>query len=189
MKSTVPLALSAILLAAMSSFYAQEPSELETAKQEYEEAAPHGEDAARARYVNKLSHILSRLFAEHAATNRYDNPQLWDSILGELNQHPVPTNSDPEALAKLIVGKWESPRRIYEYRKDGTLWVWNGDEDPVPRGTWHIDGNQLQFSEYDDGTLLVLDGSFLIYTDGETSFFHARVSRDDKPAEQPASAD
>lgn len=172
MNSKFLLSVSAIVLTAAFALYAKEPSELEAAKQEYEKAAHDGEDAARARYVNKLSQMLSRLIAEKQSRGRYENIEYWNAIFAELKRHPLPINSDPQSLSKLIVGKWESPRRIYEYRPDGLV-VSDASSD-----RWRIEGNDL-FKGDQRYLLLVLDRSYLVFTDGEAVFHHTRVSPDD----------
>jgi hypothetical protein len=160
----------------------EKPGELEAARQQYQQAALLREARAREVYVHKLAAILARLGEERARTGVYGDLKIWKEIFAELMLHPLPADSDPKELSKVIAGKWRSPRRIYDYRKDGAKWVIDADDnDPVESGRWRIEGNKLFIFKQPAGsdiryTILVLDESYLVFTDGEAVFHHSHVA-------------
>lgn len=150
----------------------QENREFEAAKTEFE--------AARSRYVHRLAQLRYELWEKMMVTGKEPPEELWDRIDDELRKNPLPVDGDREKRVALIDGRWESPRRIYLYRKDG---IW-GSEDREPfekfSQSWKLQGNQLLLSEmetneWESHTILVLDQEFFVFSYGESIYFHRRV--------------
>lgn len=169
-----PLTVFAALFLSHSLALGQNADEREfgTAKAEYETASLKDE-AARLTYVNKLAQIIDRNVPERWKTG-VPNPgylKVVDAINSELKKHPMPNNSDPKELGKLLIGQWQSPRRIYIFRRDGKY----GVEDGAMDTSWRIQGNQIVLPG-ERRTILLLNSKYLIFSEGDTVFFHSRVS-------------
>ncbi len=150
-----------------------EPADLRKAKQEFERMIDHSEDA-RLNYVTKLVRMREK-FARSGGND-------WKAIDAEIMRHPAPADSE-KSFAKLLEGKWRSPRHDYLYRPDGTwsmLPIEAGDADST-HGTWRIEGNQCfeaagkppTTSRY---TILLLTDKDFAFTDGEVVFYRTRLS-------------
>jgi len=169
-----PLTVLAALFFSHSVALAQNADErdFETAKAEYETASSKDE-AARLTYVNKLAQVVDRNVQERWKTGA-PNPdylKVVDAINSELKEHPMPNNSDPKKLRELLVGQWQSPRRVYIFRRDGKYGVEDGAMDTM----WRIQGNQIVLPG-GRRTILLLNSKYLIFSEGDTVFFHSRVS-------------
>ena len=154
---------------------AADPDEqkFEAAKQEYEQAVPPGNEAARLTYLSNLAQIIDRNVAERWKTG-HPNPdylKIADAINAELKKHPTPKDSDSKKLSQLLVGKWQSPRHIYIFRRDGKY----GNEDGPVDTPWRIRGNQIIYDTSATDTIILLNSEYLIYAEGDTVFFHSRV--------------
>lgn len=77
------------------------------------------------------------------------------------------------------MGKWDSPRHEYAFKKDGT-WVMLPEEPRVTHGKWRIEGNQYfdtamvkppQTTQY---TIILLTKKYFIFTDNENVFYETR---------------
>jgi hypothetical protein len=154
-----------ILVAGGVSTQAAETQEFDAAKQEYQQSSH--DEAARATYVTKLAQIADRLVSEYRGSGQR-NDELMAAINSELQKHPAPKDIDSKKLRQLLVGKWESPRRIYVFRANGK---WGSEDGPID-GNWRIQGNQLIGA----GTIILLNRDYLIYSgDHDAVFFHSRV--------------
>jgi len=96
----------------------------------------------------------------------------WDALNAEILRHPAPQDSDSNALSKLRVGKWQSPRHTYIFSSQG---AWRmAPEDGTTSGHWHIVGNQY----WDEGaqfTIILLTNDYFVFTDGTKVFFEWRI--------------
>lgn len=146
----------------------QDRSEFDIAKAQYE-ASAHDE-AARLRYVTKLAAIRERQVDKYLRSGERDDDSAT-AINEELRKHPAPSIAASRQLSQLLVGKWQSPRRVYVFRADGKC----GTEDEERlTGHWRIKGNQL-IQDGLTGTIILLDQNYLIYAEGQNVFFHSRV--------------
>jgi hypothetical protein len=116
------------LVAALAASATEEPSELRTARRDFE---AHPTEAARVQYITKLVRLREKILAAHR--------DGWEAIDAEIIRHPMPGAAD----SRLLVGQWASPRHLYLYRADGT---WTMDDEGLDlsvatHGTWRIKGN------------------------------------------------
>jgi hypothetical protein len=130
----------AILLAAIaivSAASAAEPQGLRDARHDFE-SLKHPTEADRIHYVTRLVRLRESF--------KRANYKILDAIDAEVIRHPMFSATDPRVLAKLLVGRWQSPRRPYFYHADGT---WASDDDTLhdTGSTWRIEGNQF-FQNY-----------------------------------------
>ena len=95
-------------------------SALQKAKRDYEKV-PHPSEAARSDYITRLIRMR-----EKAARLKTDE---WQPIDAEIKRHPAPPGS--KSFSNLLVGKWQSPRRDYLFRADGTWTMLPAEEDGV----------------------------------------------------------
>lgn len=162
-------AILAVALFAGQASGAEEKQEFEAAKQEYEQSSR--DEAARATYVTKLATIRDRQIQHYWKTGDKD----FDSAPGineELRKHPAPASSDSKKLSQFLIGKWQSPRRVYVFHENGK---W-GDEDGGVNGNWRIKGNQL-IKDGSRGTIILLNSDYFIYAEDDAVFFHSRVKK------------
>ena len=146
MRRTLFLVITAAVVSCTSATVAadQNEADFQAARAEYEKASPQDE-SARLTYANKLAQIIDRNVQERWKTG-VPNPdylKVVDAINSELKKHPMPNNSDPKELRKLLIGQWQSPRHIYIFRRDGKY----GVEDSAMDIRWHIQGNQIACQE------------------------------------------
>jgi hypothetical protein len=144
--------------------------QFEAAKQEYEQSSQ--DEAARLRYANKLAKIIERNVVERWKTGEpnADYLKIVDRVHLELRSHPMPPTSDAKKLSQLLIGRWQSPRRIYVFRANGK---W-GSEDGSVTNNWRIQGNQL-IQDGSRGTIILLNAEYFIYAEKDPVFFHSRV--------------
>jgi hypothetical protein len=88
-------------------------------------------------------------------------------VNSELRKHPAPAKSDSKELSRVLVGSWQSPRRVYIFRANGK---WGSEDGPVS-SSWRISGNQL----IGCGTIILIDQHYFIYSDKDSVFFHIRA--------------
>jgi hypothetical protein len=112
----------------------------------------------------------------------------WQTIDAEIMRHPAPRDSDAQALSKMLVGEWASPRHEYIYRSDGT-WSMLPEEPDMTHGRWRIEGNHLldlatdlPFDAPAAGkthyyTILLLTDHDYAATDGEHVFYMTRTKK------------
>ena len=162
------ITLLGVALGAAMSVFAEEPKELTEARLRFE-SLKHPTETDRVRYVTKLVRLREGLTRAQA--------QAMFAIDAEVRRHPMPkVTGDKTALAKRLIGRWQSPRRPYFYHSDGT---WFSDEDASGNtgGTWRIDRNKF-FQNYpsmapDKGeTIILLTGTDFVY--GDAPFYLRR---------------
>jgi hypothetical protein len=98
-----------VILAVKLSAGEQDRREFEATKAEYQQSSH--DEAARATYVTKLAQIADRLVSDYRRGQRHD--ELMGAINSELQKHPAPKDIDSKKLRQLLVGKWESPGRVF----------------------------------------------------------------------------
>jgi hypothetical protein len=148
--------------------------EVSAAKQAFEQAKGKDGEAARVAYVTKLATMFEKSLAEYEKTGVRKDDAVLGTINSELGRNPMPAASDGKVLSKLILGDWNSPRRTYRFKANGSYGtVEDGKE--VMQGTWHIQGNRLI---EDDGlsTIILLSKKYLIFSTDGTTFFHSRAN-------------
>jgi hypothetical protein len=156
------------LIAGGISIQAAEKEDLEAARKEYQ-ASAHDE-SARVRYVTKLAQIRKQL---QQYWQREQSPEIEKALRevnAELQKHPAPPDSDSKKLSKLLVGSWQSPRRVYIFRANGK---W-GNKGGSVSGNWRISGNQL-IEDGSRGTIILIDQNYFIYSEQGELAFHVRV--------------
>jgi hypothetical protein len=164
--------IAAVLLAG-NLFCADETAGFRKAKQEFERATDHSEEA-RSGYITRLTRLREK--SARAGTTG------WKAIDAEIMRHPAATDLE-KAFAKLLEGKWHSPRHDYLYRPDGTWTMLPIETDGTEstHGTWRIEGNECfetagkpaRTSRY---TILLLTNKDFAFTDGQVVFYRARLS-------------
>jgi hypothetical protein len=167
---------SILLLLASSPLFAIDAKEVSAAKQTFAQAAGKDPEAARTAYVIKLAGMFEKsLNAYHKTGNRDTSPELQE-VISELVKHPMPKGADGKALSKRLVGDWNSTRRGYRFKSDGT-WAVIGEE---TKGTWKIAGNRFN-QDFDGGstdkhinTIVLLNDRYFIYASEGSVFFHSR---------------
>ena len=174
MNRTLILSLTSFLLA--TNLPANEPKEVTAARKEYEKAQPKDE-AARLRYVTVLANAVHGYVVEFHDTGSRKHGDELQALSKELGQHPAPKDSDSKKLTQLMVGKWETTRHDFIYRKDGTYSMLPIEEGTTS-GKWHIEGNQfIQTEGAADAryTITLLNKDCLVYGDKDGVFLMARM--------------
>ncbi len=166
--------VTAIVLATV--LRGEEPKELQTAREHYQQASPQPQEADRERYVMSLAHLRDRLAHDRRTED-------WQAVDAEIRRHPVPKDADAKALAKIRLGKWRSPRHEYLFRADGTWTMLPEVIDGVKNthGTWRIEGNKY----FEDAavpsttgyTIILLNRKDFIFADGQTVFYEVRITK------------
>jgi hypothetical protein len=160
--------LAALVIAALSTgAFAKEPKELEAARKEYEQAKAKDPEAARVKLVTTLAKKMREYAMNFHDTGSRDHDEDFRAYSAEAVKHPAPKDLNGKALAPLLVGKWETTRHDFEYKKNGT-YVMLPDEPEAARGKWRIEGNQFIQTEGDAEarySLIFLDKETLLYSD------------------------
>ena len=159
-------------LALATGLVAGEPKELAAAKKDFAQIA-HPDEAARAHYVLSLSALREKL-----ARSNGD----WQAVDAELKKRPAPKDADAKTLTAYRLGRWDSPRHQYLFRKDGT-WTMVPAEPDITHGTWKIEGNQYTDTGVTVGgppsssryTIILLTAKEFIFTDGDAVFYEKKV--------------
>ena len=96
-----------ILLAAMGSVSAANAAELKELRAAHREfvSIEHSTEADRVRYVTRLVRLREKL-------TRAD-VEAMEAIDAEVVRHPMPADAVARNVAKRLVGRWRSPRRLY----------------------------------------------------------------------------
>ena len=174
------LAVFPIVLTA--SLTAKEPKELELARQEYAQALPHGAEAARLAYVNKLAQAIDGYLDEHFKTGDRKNDSALSAIEAEMKLHPAPPGADAKKLSKLVPGEWQSPRHDYLFRPNGTYSMLPLEKGATA-GHWRIEGNQfIDTSDAEPGnpwrfTIILLNEKYFVYSDKDGVYFESRMGK------------
>jgi hypothetical protein len=144
------------------------------AKQDYAKVSQPSE-TARSDYITRLVRMR-----EKAARLKTDD---WQAIDAEIRRHPAPNDPRSNALAKLLVGKWQSPRHDYLYRADGSWTMLPANEGGMQstHGTWRIEGNQYfdtaatdppETSQY---TIILITRRDFVFADQTHVFYETRL--------------
>jgi hypothetical protein len=144
-------------------------TEFDAAWVAYNETVGTQGETARLRYVTKLGDIYYARLKNYWASGD-QNEALTTQVYNELRSHPAPPNSNSIEWIRLLLGKWQSPRRIYVFRSNGKC----GTQDGAINTPWRISGNQL-IQGNSRGIIILLNSDYLIYSEGDSVFFHARV--------------
>jgi len=92
--------------------------EIATATRACEQDASAGNKTARYTCAEKLAQIADKLvsaFREYGSRNNEALVAIWT----ELKKYPMPADSDSKKLTKLLIGRWDSPRRTYVFKANG----------------------------------------------------------------------
>ena len=143
--------------------------EIATATQTCQQDALAGNETARYTCASRLA-AIAEMFVSAYREQGDRNDEALHVVWTEMKRYPMPASSDSARLTKLLIGKWNSPRRIYVFKANGKY----GSEGDSMDRTWKIQGNQLVESD-GQGTLILLDSKYFIYTEGDQVFFHSRV--------------
>lgn len=146
-----------------------EKQNFEAARKEYNTSAH--DESARQRYVTRLAQIREgqlKQYWQGERTPEYE--KAAEEVNSELGRHPAPANSDSKQLSRLLVGSWQSPRRVYIFRANGK---WGSEDGPVS-SKWRISGNQL-IEDGSRATIILIDHDYFIYNEQGSVFFHVRV--------------
>lgn len=159
--------------------------EVEEARRIYEQAAAKNGETARLAYVSKLAALLDGPMHDFVMNKRRDNTGGLDLIFAELLKHPAPANSDAKQLSELRTGTWQSTWRQNQFRDDGK---WNilpvGNK--AVFGHWEISSNRytetypgsIAAQPYEiQRTIILLDKSHFITSDGTTVYFETRSAK------------
>jgi hypothetical protein len=159
-----------VALLLLTPVFGQAPKDLEDLKSQFEKS-PQTE-ADRQQYITGLAKLRGTF-----AQDRKDSD--WQAVDTEIRSHPAPKDSDSKALSALLVGKWDSPRHEYAFKKDGT-WVMLPEEPEATHGKWRIEGNQYfdtaavkppGTTQY---TIILLTKKYFIFTNNEVVFYETR---------------
>ncbi len=102
-------------------------------------------------------------------------------IDGQMKEHPLPPDSDGEALSRLRVGFWQAARRTCLFRSNHT-WIMG----PIvsgydPHGLWRIERNRYYESAQDsppetlEGIVILLDSRYFVGRTGNHLFYEKRL--------------
>src|SRR5262249_6652556 len=128
-----------------------------------------GNETARYTCAEKLAEIADKLvsaFREYGNRNDEALAAVWT----ELKKYSMPADSDSKKLTKLLIGRWDSPRRTYVFKANGK---YGAEDGPINR-RWKIEGNQL-IEPDSKGTIILLNSKYFVYTKGDDVFFHSRA--------------
>lgn len=153
----------ALFLAFGTTVVAQEPTELVAARSKFAQSNNHSE-ADRQQYIETLRKLR----------DKYLKTADWQTVDAEVRRHPAPPDAN---LSHLIVGKWESPRHEYSFRRDGT-WVMLPEEKDATHGKWRIEGNHYIDSSVAGTTtytIILLNKKYFICADNELVYYETRM--------------
>ena len=154
---------------------ADAPPELKAIEARYDQPALAKDEALREKYILELSTLRMKIAQA--------NEDGWQEVDHEIAQHPAPANGDSQALSKMRLGVWHSPRHDYTYKANGTWKMTDGgsDDPDATHGLWSIKGNR--YTDYVPGadsdtqtyTLILIDHEYFIFADKDTIFYEKRT--------------
>jgi hypothetical protein len=159
--------LIVILLVGCSAAQAAATKDFDAARAEYHRSSC--DESARVTYVVRLARIAHELINEYREGGRR-NDELMGAINSELRQHPTPSSVNSRKMTQLLVGKWESPRRLYIFQANGK---WGSEDGSISSG-WRIERNEL-VEDDSRATIILIDSDYFIYSRPDGVFFHFRV--------------
>lgn len=106
------------------------------------------------------------------------NDSAWKECSAEMLRHPAPADSEPEKLSNLLIGEWSTGRHEVGYSKTGK-WYMLPLESQCTRGFWRFEGNrfvEIQGNDVKQFTLILLNKSYFVLSDGEHVLIKERVT-------------
>ena len=149
----------------------QNEADFQAAKTEYEKASPQDE-SARLTYVNKLAQIIDRNVQERWKTG-VPNPdylKVVDAINLELKKHPMPNNSIQKSFESFL---WDNGNRhVTSTSFAATASMASRMVRWIHRGTSRATRSRCLTGVEQS----VFNSKYLIFSEGDTVFFHSRVA-------------
>jgi hypothetical protein len=152
-----------VVLVFVTTAIANDPAGLVAAKTKFAQSNSHSE-TDRQQYIETLRKLR----------DKYPKDEDWQAVDAEVRRHPAP--ADPN-FSQLRVGKWETPRHEYLYRKDGT-WVMLPEEKDATSGKWRIEGNHYiatNVAGTTTYTIILLNKKYFIYADDDLVYYETRM--------------
>jgi hypothetical protein len=153
--------------------FALEVKDVAAAKQEYERVKATGGEPARLAYVTKLARMFAKSLSEYMQSGKRKDDAALQMIDTEWMHNPMPATSDGKALSKAIVGDWNSPRRTYRFKANGSYGTVE-DKEEVIQGKWRIKGNQL-IEDDSPSAIVLLTKEYMVFSSQGSAFFHSRA--------------
>jgi hypothetical protein len=148
--------------------------EVKVAKQKYDSLNGSGGEPARLAYVSKLAKIYADSMAEYHATGQRKDDESVALINIEWNSNPISYYASAAELTRLIVGDWDSPRRTYRFKADGSYGTIEADVREIMNGSWDVRANQIYLGN-EAHTLILVTDEYLIFSPSQgMSLFHSR---------------
>jgi len=153
--------------------FALDVKDVAAAKQEYERVKGTGGEAARLTYVTKLAGMFAKSLREYMQSGKRKDDAALGMINTEWMSNPMPATSDGKALSKTIVGDWDSPRRTYRFKANGSYGTVEDKQENM-QGRWRIKGNQL-IEDDSPSTIILLTREYMVFSSNGMAFFHSRA--------------
>jgi hypothetical protein len=147
--------------------------EVKVAKQKYDSLNGSGGEPARLAYVSKLAKIYADSLAEYHATGQRKDDESVALINIEWKSNPISYYASAAELSRKIVGDWDSPRRTYRFKADGSYGTIEADVE-IMNGSWDVRANQIYLGN-EAHTLILVTDEYLIFSPSQgMSLFHSR---------------
>jgi hypothetical protein len=147
--------------------------EVKVEKQKYDSLNGSGGEPARLAYVSKLAKIYADLLAEYHATGQRKDDESVALINIEWKSNPISYYASAAELSRKIVGDWDSPRRTYRFKADGSYGTIEADVE-IMNGSWDVRANQIYLGN-EAHTLILVTDEYLIFSPSQgMSLFHSR---------------
>jgi hypothetical protein len=147
--------------------------EVKVAKQKYDSLSGSGGEPARLAYVSKLAKIYADSLAEYHATGQRKDDESVALINIEWKSNPISYYASAAELSRKIVGDWDSPRRTYRFKADGSYGTIEADVE-IMNGSWDVRANQIYLGN-EAHTLILVTDEYLIFSPSQgMSLFHSR---------------
>jgi hypothetical protein len=172
--------LSAVVIATLATgVFAKDSKELEAAKKEYAQNVAKDPEGARVKLVSTLAKKMGEWAHEFHETGSRKHGDDLQAYSQEAGKHPAPKDSDGKKFAATLLGKWQTTRHDFEFRKNG-IYVMLPEDADTPKDKWRIEGNQFIQKQGDVEsryTIVLLDKDYFIYGDKEGTFIMTRVKK------------
>jgi hypothetical protein len=147
--------------------------EVKVTKQKYDSLNGSGGEPARLAYVSKLAQIYADSMAEYHATGQRKDDESVALINIEWKSNPISYYASAAGLTRQIVGDWDSPRRTYRFKADGSYGTIEADLE-IMNGSWDVRANQIYLGN-EAHTLILVTDEYLIFSPSQgMSLFHSR---------------
>jgi hypothetical protein len=91
----------------------------------------------------------------------------------EWKSNPISYYASAAGLTRQIVGDWDSPRRTYRFKADGSYGTIEADLE-IMNGSWDVRANQIYLGN-EAHTLILVTDEYLIFSPSQgMSLFHSR---------------